>query len=72
MFLITILLFKHNKNYKFTEIFYFHNIGHISWSWDGPVQSPRVIKARDRLQDRVIDILVQDQNQDQAKSWSQD
>ena len=55
-FFIIILLSKDDQNYKFTEIFYFHNVGHICQSQDGLVLSPRVIKARDRVQDRVIDI----------------
>ena len=66
---VTILLSKHYQNYKLTEIsFKFHNIDHICWSRGGLVPSPQVIKARDRVQDRVIDIRVQDQ--DRAKSVS--
>ena len=49
----------------------FHNIGHICRSRDGLFPSPRVIKDRDRVQDRVIDIRVRDQDQTH-QSWSRD
>ena len=48
-FLVTILLFKHDKDYKFSEIFYFYNKGHVCQSWDGLVPIPWVIKAQDRV-----------------------
>ena len=53
MFLDEISLSKYDQNYKFTDFFFSPNIGHISWSQDGLV--PRV-KARDQVQEQVIDI----------------
>ena len=59
---ITSLLSKHDQNYKFTQIFHFHNIA----AFAGLVPSPQIIKA----QDQVIDIRVQDQAKSVLRSVS--
>ena len=62
LFFVTNLIPTHDQNY---ELFYFNNIGNICRSQDGLIPSTR---SRNRIQNRLIDIWVQDQDRDQVKS----